>query len=333
MNASSWSRCGLAVLLALALPAPASGQAAPPTVAEVAADLGFDAAAIRRARAGEIVSRSIQESSRSEIGAAVAMLVKAPAERLRERIAGAGFLDLDPSVLAHGRIQVPATAASFAGLRIPPAELERLANAAPGDDLNLSSEEIAALRAAAPKGAEAVGDAWRGLLAERIEAYRRNGLAGIAPYARANGRSTSAGDALRSATEAAVLLAKRAPSFHAALASYPKGVPAGTDERFSWALVDVQGRPAVVLLHRLLGSEGDITLVADRQLYVSQGYNALQILVGLFPVQEGTAVVYGNRTNSDQAARFGRVAQGMGRRMLVGEVTRFFEAARKAAGG
>jgi len=332
MNASPAFSFGLAAILALALAAPAWGQAGPTSVKDVAADLGFDAAAIRRAQAGEIVSRSIQESSRSEIGAAVAMLVKAPAERLRDRIAGAGFVDLDPSVLAHGRIQLPATAASFAGLRIPPAELERLANAAPGDELNLSSEEIAALRAAAPQGAEAVGDAWRGLLAARVEAYRRNGLAGIAPYARSNGRSTSAADALRSATDAAVVLRKRAPSFHAALASYPKEM-AGSDERFSWALVDVQGRPAVVLLHRLLGSEGDAVVLADRQLYVSQGYNALQIVVALLPVQEGTAVIYVNRTHSDQAARFGRVAQGMGRRMLVGEVTRFFEAARQAAGG
>jgi hypothetical protein len=314
--------------------APIPGRAqALPTAEAVATALGFDAAAIRRARAGEVVSRSIQESSRNEIGAAVAMIVKAPLPRISERVRGAGFSELDPSVLAQARIPVPATAASFAGLRIPPEELDRLARARPGDELNLSAEEIAALTAASPKGAEAVGDAYRGLLAARVEAYRTRGLAGIAPYARGGGRSTSPGDALRAALDAEGALKEYAPTFHAALAGYPNDVPPDFEDRFYWVLLDVQGRPAVVLVHRLVGSRGDALGIVERQFYVSQGFNALQILVGLFPVQEGTAVIYTNRTSSDQAARFGRVAQSMGRRMLVGEVTRFFTASRQAVGG
>jgi hypothetical protein len=314
--------------------APIPGRAqAPPTAEAVTTALGFDAAAVRRARAGEVVSRSIQESSRNEIGAAVAMIVKAPLARISERVRGAGFSDLDPSVLAQARIPVPATADSFAGLRIPPEELARLARAQPGDELNLSAEEIAALTAAAGKGPEAVGDAYRGLLAARVEAYRTRGLAGIAPYARGGGRSTSPGDALRAALDAEGVLEEYAPAFHAALSGYPSDVPPDFEDRFHWALLDVQGRPAVVLIHRMVGSRGDALGIAERQFYASQGFNALQILIGLFPVQEGTAVIYTNRTSSDQAARFGRVAQSMGRRMLVGEVTRFFTAARQAVGG
>jgi hypothetical protein len=324
--------CFAFALLVAAAPV-AVGQGAPPSVQEVAQALGFDAAAVRNAQAGQVVSRSVEESSRSEIGAAVAMLVKAPIEKISSRLAGAGFAELDPSVLAHGRIQTPATAASFAGLRIPPAELERLSRAAPGTDLNLSTEEIAALQAAAPQGVEAVGDTYRGLLAARVEAYRARGLAGIAPYARSGGGTTSPADALRAAFDASTFLAKYAPGLHGALASYPKGVPAGFDDRFLWALIDVQGRPAVVLIHRLVSPAGAALGISERQFYASQGFNAMQVLVGLLPVEEGTAVFYTNRTSSDQAARFGRMAQSMGRRMLVSEVTSFFTAARKAVGG
>jgi hypothetical protein len=324
--------CVAFALLVAAAPA-AVGQGRPPSVQAVAHALGFDEAAVRNAKAGQVVSRSIEESSRSEIGAAVAMLVKAPIEKIIGRLAGAGFAELDPSVLAHGRIQTPATAASFAGLRIPPAELERLSRAAPGTDLNLSTEEIGALQAAAPQGAEAVGDAFRGLLAARVEAYRARGLAGLAPYARSGGGTTSPADALRAAFDASGFLAKYAPGLHGALANYPKPVPAGFDDRFVWALIDVQGRPAVVLIHRLVSSSGDALGISERQFYASQGFNAMQVLIGLLPVEEGTAVFYTNRTSSDQAARFGRMAQSMGRRMLVGEVTRFFTAARKAVGG
>jgi len=322
----------VAVLLALGLGAAASrAQDQPPTAAGVATALGFDAAAIRRAQAGEVVSRSIQESSGREIGAVVAMIVKAPVSRVRTRILSKGTADLDPAVLSTGRIQLPATAASFAALRIPPAELARLAEAAPGSDLNLSTEEIAALRAAAPNGQAAVGDAYRGLLAARVEAYRARGLAGIAPYARARGTNTSAADALRVALEAETAVRRLAPHFYDALAAYPAALPAGYEDQFSWALVDVQGRPTVVLIHRLAGTRGDATGVAERHFYASQGFNALQIVIGLFPVTEGTAVLYTNRTNTDQVATFGRMAQSIGRRMLVAEVTQFFQAAQRAA--
>ena len=322
----------LAFVFALVASSAARAQGVRPTAAAVAESLGFDAAAVRRAQAGEIVSTAIDESGRSEVGAAVAMIVKAPMERIAPKVSMAGSMELDPSVLAHGRIGTPATAASLSGLRIPPAELERLAQAAPGGDLNLAAEEIAVLREAAPNGAEAVGDAFRGLLAARVEAFRKSGLAGIAPYARSGG-TTSAGNALRSALDASVILKRFAPDLHAALGSYPKGVPDGFDDRFFWALLDVQGRATIVLIHRLVGPEGEALLVAERQFYASQAFNAPQIVVGLFPVTDGTAVIYSNRTSSDQAARFGRMAQSMGRRVLVGEVTRFFEAARKAVGG
>jgi hypothetical protein len=332
---SPFARVLRIAVLCVAAPALAHGQGNAPTVLEVATALGFDSAAVARAQKGEIVSRAIDESSRNEIGAVVAMVLRAPVSRVEARIRKAGAMELDPSVLAHGPIQVPATAASLAALQIPPAELDRLAQASAGSDLNLSTDEIAALRAAAPKGRDAVGAAFRGLLAARVEAYRKSGLAGIAPYARARGASTSPADALRSALDASVGFAKFAPATHAALASYPRGVPRGTDDRFFWAVIDVQGRPAVVLVHRLVGRAGDVVEVSERQFFASQGFNAIQVLFGLFPVENNsrTAVIYSNRTNSDQAARFGRMAQSVGRRVLVGEVTRFFAAAQKEAGG
>lgn len=322
---------GAFALLLLVGVAPASGQPPSlPSAGDVATALGFDGRAIRDAQAGRVVSRSLQESSRSEIGAAVAMIVRAPVGPLQERLLGQGFADLDPAVQAQGPIQVPATAQSFAALRIPPAELTRLSQAQAGDDLNLSTEEIASLRAAAPNGAEAVGDAYRGLLAARVEAYRARGPAGIAPYARARGGSVSAGDALRSALQAENAVRTYVPAFHVALAGSPPRLPAGFEERYLWSLVDVQGRPAVALIHRVVSGPGEVAGLGDRHFYASHGYNALQILVGFFPVQGGTAVLYTNRTHTDQVGRFGRMAQSIGRRMLVAEVTQLFEAVQRA---
>lgn len=324
-------------VIAIAAFAASVAGAEPRTAAAVLESLGFEDGALADARAGRVVSRAIQESGRNEVGAAVAMIVDVPPERVRDRVRAVGLSELDPSVMAHGSIGKPATAASFAGLRIPPAELDRLARAAPGGDLNLATEEIAALADAAPNGPEAVGDRFRELLAKRVEAYRARGLAGIAPYARASNASTSPGDALRAALEASTVLHRFAPAAHEALSRYPQALPAGFEERFSWALVDVQDRPAVVLVHRLVGPVDGGTLVAERQFYASQGFDALQVVIGVLPIegdgQPGSAVIYSNRTSSAQAARFGRMAQSIGRRMLVAEVTRFFEAIRKTIGG
>ena len=320
------------IALGAGLPAAARADGDRPTATTVAAALGFDEAAIGAAKAGEIVSRPIAESSRSEIGAVVAMIVEAPMARISRHALRAGFAELDPSLLAHGRIETPATAASFAGLRLPPAELDRFARARAGTDLNLATEEIAALTTAAASRPEGAGDVLRELLAARVEAYRQAGRAGPSPPSRAPGGRSNPRRGPPSARPAQTVLARFAPDFHAALGRYPQGVPARFEDRYYWALVDVQDRPTVVLIHRLVDPAGDVEIVAEQHFYVSQGYNALQIVVGLFPLERGTAVIYTNRTHSDQAARFGRMAQSIGRRMLVDEVTRFFAAAQEAVG-
>ena len=65
-------------------------------------------------------------------------------------------------------------------LRLTAAQRKAFALAAPGDAINVSREEIAALRAAGGD-AHAVEDAVHALLLARHRAYRAQGLAGIAP--------------------------------------------------------------------------------------------------------------------------------------------------------
>jgi hypothetical protein len=129
------------------------------------------------------------------------------------------------------------------------------------------------------------------------------------------------------------VLERFAPGFHAALARYPQAVPPGAKESFSWALLDVQDRPTVVLVHRLLGEIGADAVQVERQFYASQGFDALQIVAGALPVAEGTVLLYANRTSTDQAARYGRMAQSIGRRMLLSEVKQHFAAVREDLGG
>ena len=70
---------------------------------------------------------------------------------------------------------------------------------------------------AAPSAVEAT---LRSTLLARVDAYRTRGLAGIAPYALANGKRRSPADELRTATQATKQLAKHAPAAFKLLLDY-----------------------------------------------------------------------------------------------------------------
>jgi len=47
-----------------------------------------------------------------------------------------------------------------------------------------------------------------------------------------------------------------------------------------------EARPMLVAIHRVVGARGHMTGVAERHVYARQGFNALQMLIGVFPVTE-----------------------------------------------
>jgi|SRR5271165_348380 len=61
----------------------------------------------------------------------------------------------------------------------------------------------------------------------------------------------------------------------------------GLEESFFWLRYDLDGRPNYTLRHRLVMPMGDRFAVADREFYVSHGYNASQEIAGLVPVSVG----------------------------------------------
>jgi hypothetical protein len=65
----------------------------------------------------------------------------------------------------------------------------------------------------------------------------------------------------------------------------------------------------------------------------ARDYNAVQELGGMLSVQEGTLVVYLNRTSTDQAAGFGSsLKHAIGRKFLGGPLARMFESIQTQAG-
>jgi hypothetical protein len=319
------------VAVLVALTAVAAGAS---TLEEVTANINLPADAAARVRRGEMVRSTPEESSDRELGVDLTFLVQQPLPEVVEAFRAAVDLKADPHLAASVPIHGPGTAADFADLVLEPdgvAEANRYLAASPGDGLNLSADEIATFKglAAARNGSKPEVEAQlRRLLLGRYQAYLQRGLGGMPPYQRRSGPFEPSGE-LRRASDAARLLEQRAPPLHHLLLSYPAEKPAGLEEHFYWLRYDLDGRPNYTLRHRMAMPVGDRFAVADREFYVSHGYNTSQAFAGFVPVPEGTLIVYHSRVSTDQVAGFGSSARkGIGRSVMAKQLTDIFERSR-----
>jgi len=310
----------------------AIAQAEAPTLPDaekLLAELGFSGEEISDIKAGHFVQRALDASDDRELDTALAFLVDTPPSKLAEQLRQ-GMLDrVDPNTIAFAAIEGAPSAANFAKLDLKP-EAEKRAKAyskaSPGEDLNLSKQEIAALRAlGSASSVAAVEDAIRRALVARTQAYQARGLDGIDPYARSSGKLRSVADDLRSATTASKKLESLAPNAYQALLSYPNAKPEGLEETFEWSHFQAHGTPTIALTHTLYIPDGDAWLIAQRQFYVSTGYNCEQAISGLLPMQQGTLVVYANRTSTDQVEGFGGGAKrSIGSKLLSAQIEKLY---------
>jgi len=331
------TRRGVAVSAAVLclLAQPAAAQI--PEASALLAALGLSPDEIAQVEAGQLVRHSVPPASERELTAGIAFEVPIPPAQLVAQ-SKRDLLDrVDPNMIAFAAVAPPGSPADFAKLTLAPDAAKRAAQyvgAQPGGDLNLSAEEIAAFNALGSGAAPAAVEAQvRSALLARVQAYATKGLAGIAPYARADGQTRSPADELRTATAAGKKLEKYAPAAFQLLQTYPNGKPPGTEEIFRWSHFDAHGVPTIALTHVLIVPDGDAYIVLQRQFYVSTGYNAEQAVAAFLPAKGGgTVVVYGNRTSTDQITGFGGgTKRTLGSKVLASQLESMFEKARAAA--
>jgi hypothetical protein len=315
-------------LLAAAVGTPAAAEL--PDAATFLGDIGLSPDQVAQVEAGSMVTLTIQPSTERELVTAFAFLVKAAPKALVSEMKTGAIDRMDPNTIAFAMIEGPPTLASFAKLTLDPGGSKRAqayVNARPGGDLNLSAAEIASFGALGSEPSlAAVEQAVRSALLARLEAYRARGLAGIEPYARADGKPRSPADELRSATVATKKLHALVPAAHEALLAYPSSKPPGTEEAYRWSHYSAHGVPTLALTHSLYVPDGDAFVVAQRQFYVSGGYNCEQGLAALLPMQTGTLVVYTNRTSTDQVTGFGGGAKrSIGSKLLASQLEALYE--------
>jgi len=245
----------------------------------------------------------------------------------------------DPETIAWSSIASEGSLDDFSTLTLDPDPDKRAKaylNAKPGEDLNLDEAEIAAFNSMKiPSGESAagvVGPAVSHQLLDRFQSYRQKGLAGIAPYERQKGKTTSAADDLKSATESLSLLREALPGLYKILLSYPNDKPEGLEESFMWSNYTAHGEPVFILTHDFSFTDGDAFVIVQRQFYVSGSYNAGQSVTAFVPVTDGTVVFYVNRTSTDQVTGFGSsTKRSIGRKVMASQLQDLYKKVRARA--
>jgi len=322
---------GRAALLLALLAGSASAADPTPTAEQVLASAGLGADVLQSVLAGEMVEQSLPSTSDRDLAAALVFLVRKPPEAFLDELLRDQLISReDPNTIATGSFEGDGSLDALAGLSLSSDEKQRYARAEAGDDLNLSSSEIAALKALGGD-ASRVEAALKQILLDRYRAYRQQGLAGVAGYAR-GGKTTDAAGDLRRASEAARGIEHFDAGFYRYLQSLPKDPPADLREVFRWSHYRAHGEPVLILTHGFTTQVGTAIAAVQRQYYVSRGYNVEQAAAGFVPVQEGTLVVYSNHTSTDQVAGFGSSAKrSLGEKVMGAQLKELYEKVRSAA--
>ncbi|MBW1882971.1 MAG: hypothetical protein JRJ58_05550, partial [Deltaproteobacteria bacterium] len=131
-----------ALLCSLLLAGSVASEFEPPLSLEVIGDaFGISAGDVEALRKGKRVGGKLSLVSDNELALSVGQRTSAtPADLWKYQVEGRTF-QVDPTIVQHGLIGED-VAASLAKLQLPDVEIERLAKAEPGPDINLSSSEI-----------------------------------------------------------------------------------------------------------------------------------------------------------------------------------------------
>ncbi|MEI6334356.1 MAG: hypothetical protein WCS87_07335 [Methylococcaceae bacterium] len=305
-----------------------------PAVEEVLGVLGMDSAQIAELAEGQPVAYTLNEGSDDEIAVGLVWYLPVPLAKVAGHFRLENSISLDVGVTAHGILTPHSGADSLAAVTLSREEAQTLLNAEPGDEFNLSTQEIEKLKTfkqtsnqMSNKALEEVaGEHFRAILLQRYKAYRYGGTNAIAPYARAEGLDSKPALELRQAANESALLARYLPALHKAWLDYPKALPSGAVEAFPWVKKTVEGRPAAILRHRVAMDWNGGVLVLTREFYATHSYNSSQWITGCLPYRDGTVVFQQVRSFTDQVTGMASdIKHIVGRKLLKDKMLKFYE--------
>lgn len=301
-----------------------------PTAEEVLSVLGMDRGEIAELARGSPVTYALSESSDDELAMGITWYLPVPLTKVVKQLRQNNPDPLDVDVTAFGALNELDGAASLASVVLSREEAEALLDVEPGDEFNLSASEIDSFKTLRRRFSDVIEDAilqhYREVLFQRFDAYRRGGMHAIAPYAREPGRDSKPALELRQAATASAILLRDFPALYKAWLDYPKPLLSGAEEAFPWVEKKVEGRPAVILRHRISTDWNGGVLTLTREFYAPHSYNASQWITGCLAYRGGTVVFQQVRSYTDQVTGIASDVKHMiGRRLLKDKMLKSFK--------
>ncbi len=301
-------------------------------LSNIASSLGFKPEDEKKLLAGEVITADLPETTDKMLAESFAIYAPIHTYKVADLALSERVFAADTNVIASGRIDPLKIEASLSKAKFTSAdsgELKQLRKFTGGDAFNLSTEEIARLRASINSGrtsTKALSKVYREILAGRMKAYLKSGIRGVAPYDRGKGAKTSAAGDLEAMTKASKLLAKDAPGLYRTFLDYPKNQSRRIEHGFFWVKRKVEKRPTFVLEHRILERSPVNLTILRREFFVGHSYNVAQAISGAYTISnKGTLFFSTIRSSSDQVAGLMRgTRHTIGRKLMRDElVTRF----------
>lgn len=176
-----------------------------PTPQQALQNFGISGAQIEQLERGEIVSYEVSETSLKELGIGVAMMLPVALPQIVEYIKNGNLNAAESDIIASGTLSDNADINSFnkftlGGKQID--EAEDFLEATAGDEFNLSKAELDNLKTVQAGREKAdnktllqiANQKYREFLLQRLQAYRKSGLSGIAAYSRDDGNADPAAE-------------------------------------------------------------------------------------------------------------------------------------------
>ena len=317
-------RC-FVVLIALALHVPASQ--ADQRSQEILDGFEISAKEIARLDDGEILSYSDEEFefTKRELAADALIRVDAGMDSILEA------LQDDPTLIPRDLVitaQVIEATSDFDAVGFSAAdmdEVEKLFSAKPGKTLNFSNDEFALIEkrlgphrnASAAEKVDAASAVMREILLARYNAYRENGLAGVAGYDRSTRKRVDVGAELKLTNDAAKVFEDQFPEFVKVMVAYPEGAEC-CEHIFRWFKAKIRKRPVFALSHTVLRVQDDIVMIMERVYYSSSQLNSLQINTTWVPFEDGGYLGLTTSASADILdSALGRMLRPIGRNKAI----------------
>ncbi|MFI3136221.1 MAG: hypothetical protein QX197_05525 [Methylococcaceae bacterium] len=302
-----------------------------PSPQQALQNFGIGAAQIAQLERGEIVAYDVSETSQKELAIGVAMILPVALPKIVDYIKRGNLGSSESNIIASGSLSNNADVNSFKKFAFTDKQLDEakaFLEAEPGSEFNLSKSEFDSVKklddsledADDKTVLKAANQKYREFLVQRLQAYRKSGLSGIAAYHRGSGNADPAAE-LRNDAVNSKAWARYFPELQQAWLNYPAALPANSVEQFTWANRNVEDRPTPILNHRIMvtGDAGGIILA--RQFYVGHSYNSSHIVAGGLPYKDGTLVFYSTRSSTDQVTGIGSgLRHSIGREQLKKEM-------------